>query len=75
MDSVHQKLEELEKRVKTLEKKVLPTKDELYFEAEKLARQYKGDISPSLLQRKLAIGYARAARLFESVTTGLRTVA
>ncbi len=67
MNSVHQKLKDLETRVKALEKTLFPTKDELYSKAVKLIKQYKSEASPSFLQRKLVIGYARAARLFENI--------
>ena len=36
-------------------------KDELYLQAEKLINE-TGRTSPAMLQRRLAIGYARAAR-------------
>ncbi len=42
------------------------TEDELYQEALKIAYQY-GKISVSMLQRKLRIGYNRAARLVEKM--------
>lgn len=41
--------------------------DELYEQAEALVRQYD-KASASLLQRRLAIGYARAARLLDQLT-------
>lgn len=40
--------------------------DELLTKAEEVARE-KGDVSTSLLQRKLGIGYARAAGLLEQL--------
>lgn len=41
--------------------------DPLLGKARKLIKQYKGKVGTSFLQRKLAIGYVRAARLYESV--------
>jgi len=60
-------LKSLEKRVVRLEEKVSgfmpePTEDEQFDEAVKLVSRYD-KISPSLLQRSLNIGYARAARI------------
>jgi S-DNA-T family DNA segregation ATPase FtsK/SpoIIIE len=43
-------------------------RDELLDEAERIVRQ-KGTASISLLQRKLSIGYSRAARLIDQLET------
>jgi S-DNA-T family DNA segregation ATPase FtsK/SpoIIIE len=42
-----------------------PPKDALLEEARKIAEDHGGQISTSFLQRKLQIGYPRAARLKE----------
>lgn len=42
--------------------------DELFEEAKKVVREYDR-ASSSLLQRRLSIGYARAARLLDQLTT------
>jgi S-DNA-T family DNA segregation ATPase FtsK/SpoIIIE len=42
-----------------------PPKDALLEEARKIAEEHGGQISTSFLQRKLQIGYPRAARLKE----------
>jgi S-DNA-T family DNA segregation ATPase FtsK/SpoIIIE len=42
-----------------------PPKDALMEEARKLAEEHDGQISTSFLQRRLQIGYPRAARLKE----------
>jgi S-DNA-T family DNA segregation ATPase FtsK/SpoIIIE len=42
-----------------------PPKDPMLVEARKIAEEHGGQVSTSFLQRKLAIGYPRAARLKE----------
>lgn len=71
------KITGLEKRISRMENflssfhKFVPTEadasdDELYEEAVKIVLQYDR-ASPSLLQRKLQIGFNRAARLIEQL--------
>lgn len=67
MDELKKKLEELEKRVKALEDKFPSfSDDELLEEARKIAIQYD-EISASLIQRRLSVGYARAARILDEL--------
>jgi len=49
-----------------LGQKVAPLPDPLLEEAKQLAREHK-HISTSFLQRRLRIGYPRAARLMEAL--------
>lgn len=70
------KINDLERRVKKLEsamKKLAEVKkpkpgeiDELFGEAVKLFETYD-KVSSSLLQRRLSIGYARAARIIDQL--------
>ena len=69
-DELKKILEELGNRVKALEKALTPTTiddDALLIQAEVLVKQHEF-ASASLLQRRLAIGYARAARLIDQLT-------
>lgn len=72
MDVLKKKVEELEKRVKKLEAESnLPVgspdqDDMLLSEAIALTKPYDM-ISASLLQRRLSIGYARAARILDQL--------
>lgn len=61
-------INKLEERISKLENIVFPkySHDELFEEAVKTFRQYE-DVSASLLQRRLKIGYARAARLLDEL--------
>lgn len=63
------KVEKLEKRIEALEKALTPATiddDELLLRAEVLVKQHEY-ASASLLQRRLSIGYARAARLLDQL--------
>ena len=72
--TVEQRLDDLEERVNILEQKRKTldylydpdVKDELYEEAVKTIKKYN-NVSASLLQRKLVIGYARAARIIDQL--------
>lgn len=66
MNDVNKRLDELEKRVKKLEEKTFMSLDTdvLLGKAKEAIKQYS-EVSASLLQRLLAIGYARAARLLD----------
>ena len=69
-DALKKKVEKLEKRIEVIEKALTPTTiddDALLIQAEVLVKQYEF-ASASLLQRRLAIGYARAARLIDQLT-------
>ncbi len=68
IDALKKKVAELEKRVKRLEVAVFPviSDDDLLESAKKLALQHEY-ATASLLQRRLAIGYARAARLLDKL--------
>lgn len=68
MKKLEDKVVALEKRVKKLEEIVSPTvrSDELLESAKKLVRGHKY-ASASLLQRRLSIGYARAARILDQL--------
>ena len=69
-DDLTTRVEDLEKRVKELEKIVLwsksDDKDTLFDDAVKALSGYE-QISTSFLQRKLSIGYTRAARLLDQL--------
>ena len=71
-DDLNSKVKDLEKRVKALEKIVLRPeyqdsgKDELFDEAVKAIQQF-GRASTSLIQRRLSIGYNRAARIMDQL--------
>ncbi len=70
VDELKKKVEKLEKRIEVLEKKFTPATiddDALLVQAEVLVKQH-GFASASLLQRRLAIGYARASRLIDQLT-------
>lgn len=69
--TLEDRLTELEKRVKKLEEQgnfvaVFDGKDPLYDKAISLISQFEY-ASASLLQRRLSIGYARAARLLDQL--------
>ena len=69
-DELKKKIKELDNRVKALEKAITPSiidDDALLIQAEVLVKQHEF-ASASLLQRRLAIGYARAARLLDQLT-------
>ncbi len=72
MDELKKKVAGLEKRVKKLEDDANPPvgspdqDDMLLSEAIALTKPYNM-ISASLLQRRLAIGYARAARILDQL--------
>lgn len=69
-DEVLKRIKELEKRIEVIEKALTPTTiddDALLIQAEVLVKQHEF-ASASLLQRRLAIGYARAARLIDQLT-------
>ncbi|MDO8583534.1 MAG: DNA translocase FtsK [bacterium] len=66
MTDVNKRFEKLEERVKRLEEKTFMSLDTdvLLDKAKETIKQYS-EVSASLLQRRLAIGYARAARLLD----------
>lgn len=66
MNDTNKRLDELEERVKRLEEKTLISLDTdvLLSKAKEIVKQYS-EISASLLQRTLSIGYARASRLLD----------
>lgn len=67
MDDLTKRVKSLEDRVKALEDELAKsdlTDDELLGEARKLVSQYDF-VSASLLQRRFDIGYCRAARLLD----------
>ena len=67
MDDTQKRIANLEDRVKKLEETVgLRDKDVLFEDVVKLVVQYEV-VSASLLQRRLSIGYARAARLLDQL--------
>lgn len=61
-------INKLEQRISKLEYAIFPkySHDELLNEAIKTIRQYE-EVSASLLQRRLMIGYARAARILDEL--------
>lgn len=64
------KVDSLEKRIEVLEKAIKPAAindDALLLQAEALVKQHEY-ASASLLQRRLSIGYARAARMLDQLT-------
>lgn len=68
--TLKKKVEKLEKRIEALEKAIKPATindDALLLQAEALVKQHEY-ASASLLQRRLSIGYARAARLLDLLT-------
>ena len=71
-DEIKTSIQNLEKRVKKLENYIECNcigklgNDELFNEASKLVNNYEL-ISASLLQRRLKIGYARAARILDEL--------
>jgi S-DNA-T family DNA segregation ATPase FtsK/SpoIIIE len=69
-DDLKNRVEELEKRVKELEKVVFwsksDDKDTLFDDAVEALSGYE-QISTSFLQRRLSIGYTRAARLLDQL--------
>jgi len=69
LKKIEKRLEKIEKLLKTISpiknlKNSLAEKDELTDQAIKIVSQYKR-VSASLLQRRLSIGYARAARILD----------
>lgn len=72
VDALKKKVVELEKRIQKLEDEANPPvgspdqDDKLLAEAIALAKPYNM-ISASLLQRRLSIGYARAARILDQL--------
>ena len=69
VDELKKKVKNLEKRIEVLEKKFTPAiidDDALLAQAEVLVKQYEF-ATASLLQRRLAIGYARAARILDQL--------
>lgn len=71
LENIFAQLNDLRKRVETLEgkpaKPVVPAEDDpLLPEAIKLVQQHD-KVSASLLQRRLSIGYARAARMLDQI--------
>ncbi len=70
-DDLAKKVVDLEKRVKKLEEIANPSDhnadDQLLNQAIELVKQHDM-ASASLLQRRLAIGYARAARILDQLT-------
>ena len=66
MNDVNKRLDELEKRVKRLEEQTLVSLDAdvLLDEAKEIIKQHD-EVSASLLQRRLAIGYSRASRILD----------
>lgn len=68
-DELLKKVQELEKRIEALEKshaRTILDDDALFVQAEALVKQHEF-ASASLLQRRLAIGYARAARILDQL--------
>ena len=69
MDDIQKRITDLEERVKKLEGTLgSKDKDVLFEDIVKLIQGYD-TISASFLQRRLAIGYARAARLLDQLET------
>lgn len=73
ISTLEEKVKELEKRLGKLENKFKTqvidwpsTPDELLEEAKKIVIEFE-NASASFLQRKLSIGYARAARLIDEL--------
>lgn len=69
MDELKQKVDKMEKRIDALEKshaRTILDDDALFVQAEALVKQHEF-ASASLLQRRLAIGYARAARILDQL--------
>lgn len=66
MDDLSKRIRDLENRVKKIEEKVFISisDDVLIDEAKKIVAQYDF-VSASMLQRRLTIGYSRAARLLD----------
>lgn len=66
--NLEQRLQKLEKTVGKLQSIINPKidKDELFNEAAKLVKGYE-EVSASLLQRRLKVGYARAARILDEL--------
>lgn len=70
IDALKKNVERLENRIEALEKAIKPATiddDALLLQAEVLVKQHEY-ASASLLQRRLSIGYARAARLLDQLT-------
>jgi len=68
MNDVNKRLKDLEGRVKRIEEKVFISisDDTLLDEAKIIVMRYD-EVSASMLQRRLAIGYSRAARLLDQL--------
>lgn len=66
MDDTQKRIDELEERVKKLEEKINGKKDILFEDVVRLIVQHN-EVSASLLQRRLSVGYARAARLLDQL--------
>ncbi len=67
MDDTQKRIADLEQRVSKLEESVgLKEKDALFEDVVILIKEYDS-VSASLLQRRLSIGYARAARLIDQL--------
>lgn len=72
--TLEERVKGLEKRVRDLEKRLAPSmlsqdekgRDELYQKARNLVIK-ENNASASFLQRKLIIGYARAARILDEL--------
>lgn len=66
--NLEQRLQKLEKTVGELRSIINPKidKDELFNEAVKLVNGYE-EVSAFLLQRRLKVGYARAARILDEL--------
>lgn len=66
--NLEQRLQKLEKTVDKLQSIInsKPDKDELFNEAIKTVKRYE-EVSASLLQRRLKVGYARAARILDEL--------
>jgi len=69
MDDLNKRIKKIEDRVKTIEDiftKSTLSDDELLTAAKKIVTQYDF-ASASLLQRRLSIGYSRAARIMDQL--------
>lgn len=64
LTALQEKVEELEKRIMKLEDRVLPKNDVLIKKAIEIIKVYER-VSASMIQRRLMIGYARAASIID----------